>query len=105
MNFSNLIQRGDYGPGLFGPATDGNLVIAANTTLTRSYFLSSLTVNATRILTAASVRIQCNGTVSISGTISANGAVGASGLGVTGGTGGSGVTAYDLGTPGAGGLS
>jgi len=86
----------------FGDGSDGAVTIAADTTLTRDMFYSTLTVNAGFILTTDGYRIFCTGTVTVNGTIQHNGnagvvgtvgAAGANGPAGAGGAGGAGGAA------------
>ena len=57
-------------PGLYGDGSDGAGTIAANTTLTRDMYYSSLQVNGGGvILSTANFRIFCSGTVNVDGKI------------------------------------
>jgi len=98
-----------------GDASDGDVTISANTTLTRDMYYDDLTVDATKILTAAGYRIFVRGTLTNNGTIQNNGGTattysgaggGASGTLRGGTTGGNGKTRngnYDQGGGGGGG--
>ncbi len=88
----------------FGSGSDGDVTIAAPTTLTRPMFYNNLTVNAA--LTVAGHGIYVKGTLTIGaagtiiapGTAAATGAAGAGGVGGVSGFGGSGAAAgYTIG--------
>lgn len=94
----------DYNPAgrmYFGDGSDGNVTIAANTTLTRDMYYENLTINVGTTLTTGGYRVFVSETLVVAGTISAAGgsAVGrvagtvpytakVLGSGATGGTGG-----------------
>lgn len=94
-------SAGGIGSGFFGPGTDGDVVISANTLLTRDMYYDDLTINAGFTLNPGGFRIYCSGTCTVSATakISGNGNDGTNGgnaVGITGGTAGSGASAVGL---------
>jgi hypothetical protein len=75
---------------LFGDGSDGDVTIAANTTLTRDMFYNNLTINSGVTLNTANYRIFVKGTLTNNGTIACNGnngnnGVSSAGSGVSGG--------------------
>lgn len=62
----------------FGDASDGDVTIAADTTLTRDMYYNNLTVNTGKVLNPAGWRIFVKGTLTLSGTgkIASNGGAG-----------------------------
>lgn len=80
---------------LAGDGSDGNVTIAAPTTLTRDMFYNNLTINVGQTLSTGGYRIFVKGTLTNNGTISnngGNGAAGTAGSGAGGGAGGAGGT-------------
>lgn len=94
-NYSQVLNNPTYGNGI-----DGDVTIAANTSLTRDMYYNDLTVNITKILDTAGYRIFVKGILTNNGTIQrtpnagAAGAVGVSTAGASnGGAGGAGGAA------------
>lgn len=69
------------GLAIFGDGSDGDVTIAANTTLTRDMFYNNLTVNATFTLNTAGYRVFVKGTLTNNGTIRRTPNAGAAGVG------------------------
>jgi hypothetical protein len=61
------------GLAIFGDGSDGDVTIAANTTLTRDMFYNNLTINAGIVLNTGGYRIFVKGTLTNNGTIERNG--------------------------------
>lgn len=79
--------------GLFGDGSDGNVTIAAPTTLARDMYYNNLVVN--DVLTTNGYRIFVKGTISGTGTVKTpNGTAGSNGVENSGGAGGAGGTIY-----------
>jgi len=71
---------------LTGDASDGDVTISANTTLTRDMYYQNLTVDSAKVLTTAGFKVYVKNTLTNNGTIRWNGNTG--GTGATGGNGG-----------------
>lgn len=102
-------QIGDGGIFSFGDGSDGDVVISADTTLTRDMYYENLTVNATKVLSPAGYRIFVRDTLTLNGTIRRNGNNGNNGSsssgasGAAGGTGGAALAdGYLKGAPAGG---
>ena len=76
----------------FGPGTDGDVVISADTHLTRDMYYNDLTINSTKTLYPDGFRIFVAGTLTNNGTIQQNGANGSAGTTTTPGAGGASAT-------------
>lgn len=77
--------------GQFGDGSDGDVIIAANTTLTRDMFYRNLTVNAGATLTTAGYRVYVSQALVLNGAISNAGGFGVSGTTSSGGGAGAGA--------------
>lgn len=85
------------GKAIYGDGSDGNITIAANTTLTRDMFYANLTIDATKTLNPNGYRIFVKGTLTNNGTIARTGNNGGAGGGASGSTAGiAGVAATAL---------
>lgn len=91
----------------FGDASDGNVTISANTSLSRDMYYNNLTVDNTKVLTTSGYRIFVRGTLTNNGTVHWNGNAGNPGTAgnvevdgsstpATGGTGGAALTSGTL---------
>jgi len=79
----------------FGDGSDGDVVIAVNTTLTRDMSYNNLTINGGVTLSTAGFVIRVRGTLLNNGTIGCSGGAGGNGVGFPLGTGGvAGVAPY-----------
>jgi len=79
----------------FGDGSDGDVVIAVNTTLTRDMSYNNLTVNGGVTLSTAGFVIRVRGTLLNNGTIDCSGGAGGAGAGAPTGTGGvAGIAPY-----------
>ena len=87
---------------IYGDGSDGDVIISANTNLTRDMYYNDLTVNTGVVLNNAGYRIYVKGTLTNNGTISRNGNNGSNGnagsedVKGTGGAGGSALAAGSL---------
>lgn len=82
---------GSISSGFFGPGTDGDVTISADTHLARDMYYDDLTIDSTKILYTDGFRIFVMGTLTNNGTITNSGQDGGNGgnaAGVTGGTAG-----------------
>lgn len=91
------------GRGIFGDGNDGDITIAADTTLSRDMFYNNLTVDAGIVLTTDGYRIFVKGTLTNNGTIWRNGHAGTNATATAKGVGGAALGAGSLGASGKGG--
>ncbi len=91
---------------LFGTGYDGAFTVTGNTTLTRSMFYTTLTVNTGVTLNTGGYEIWCSTSCTINGTgvISRAGANGNNGSGTSGGFSAVGLTSNDVGGSGSSGV-
>lgn len=89
-------------PGFYGDGSDGVFTASGTTTLSRTMFYSSVTVNSGAVIDLAGWQLFVSGKLTNSGFITSTGTAGGNASGATAGTAGAGATQNDMGGGGAG---